>query len=111
MSAILDYTVVQQKGANVARVHKMKRHIEGILWAVSFLSLIVAAMTAQRVLLRIVALVWVLSTVIAIRLHFVRAWRRWPKVPNRRHYAVLEGVETFAAIELIGLFVYSVCSR
>jgi hypothetical protein len=111
MSAIVDYTVVQQKGANITRVHKMKRHIEGILWAVSFLSLIVAAMTTQRVFLLIVAFVWVLSTVIAIPLHFVRAWRRWPEVPNKRQYAVWVGFETFAAMALIGLFVYWVISR
>jgi len=51
----------------------MKRHVEGISWAVSFLALIVAAMTTNRWFLLIVAVVWLLSTVIVIPLHFYRA--------------------------------------
>lgn len=94
-----------------ALAHKMKRHIEGILWAVSFLSLIVASTTTQRVFLFIVAIVWVLSTVIVIPLHFVRAWRRWPEAANQRQYAVWVGFETAATIMLIALFVYSVSSH
>ncbi len=89
----------------------MKRHIEGILWAVSFLSLIVAAMITNRWFLFIVAVVWLLSTFIVIPLHFYRAWRRWPEVTNKRQYATWVGFETLAAMVLIGLFVYSVSSR
>ena len=92
-------------------VHKMKRHIEGILWAVSFLALIVASMTTNRAYLVVIAIVWLLSTVIVIPLHFVRAWRRWPKIPNKRQYAIWVGFETFATIMLIALFLCSVSSR
>ncbi len=89
----------------------MRRHVEGMLWVVSFLSLIVAAMTTNRAFLVVIAIVWVLSTVIVIPLHFVRAWRRWPKASNKRRYAVWVGFETFATIMLIALFVYSVFSH
>jgi predicted alpha/beta hydrolase len=86
----------------------MKRHAEAILWAVSFLSLIVAAMTATRAYLFPITLVWIVSTVIVIPLHFYRAWRRWRDVPNKRQYAAWVGLETLAALALIGLFVYAV---
>jgi hypothetical protein len=89
----------------------MKRHIEGILWAISLLSLIVAAMTTDRGFLIIIAIVWVLATFIVIPLHFYRAWRRWPEVANKRQYAVWVGFETLATMTLIGLFVYSISSR
>ncbi|MGA9495264.1 MAG: hypothetical protein WBV41_05365 [Terriglobales bacterium] len=89
----------------------MKRHIEGILWAVSFLSLSVAAMTTSRRFLLIAAVVWLISTVIVIPLHFYRAWRRRPEVTNKRQYATWVGFETLAAMALNGLFVYSVSSR
>ncbi len=89
----------------------MKRHIEGILWAVSFLSLIVAAMTSNRASLVFIAIVWVVSTVMVFPLHIVRAWRRWREVPNKWHYAAWVGFETVAAMALIGVFVYLVSSR
>jgi hypothetical protein len=89
----------------------MKRHIEGMLWVISLLSLIVAAMTTNRGFLLIVAIVWVLSTIIVIPLHFIRAWRRWPDVENRWQYAGWVGFETLATMVLIGLFIYSVSSR
>jgi hypothetical protein len=88
----------------------MERHIEGILCAVSLLSLIVASMTTNRAFLVVIAIVWVLSTIIVIPLHFVRAWH-WPRAANKRQYAVWVGSETFATITLIALFVYSVASH
>jgi len=89
----------------------MKRHVEGTLWAISLLSLIVAAITTNRRFLLVIAIVWVLSTVIVIPLHFCKAWRRWPEMANRWQYIAWVGFETFAAMALIGLFVYSVVSR
>jgi hypothetical protein len=89
----------------------MKRHVEGILWAVSFLSLVVAAMTTGRTYLFAITMVWVAATVIVIPLHFYKAWLRWCDVPNRRQYAAWVGFETLAAVTLIGLFVYAVCSH
>jgi hypothetical protein len=89
----------------------MKQHVEGILWTVSFLSLIVASMINARAFLVVIAIVWVQSTVTVIPLHFVRAWRRWPQAFNKRQYAVWVGFETFATIMLIALFVYSVSSH
>jgi hypothetical protein len=109
MSAIFYYTVVQEKGTD--EVRKMKRHIEGILWAVSFLSLIVAAMTTNRRFLLIIAVVSLFSTVIVIPLHFYKAWQRWPEVSNKRQYATWVGFEALAAMALIGLFLYSASSR
>jgi hypothetical protein len=49
--------------------------------------------------------------VIVIPLHFCKAWRRWPEMANRWQYIAWVGFETFAAMALIGLFVYSVVSR
>jgi len=72
--------------------NNMKRHVEAMLWVVSFLSLIVAAMTSNRAFLVVIAIVWVLCTVIVIPLHFARAWRRWPKASNKRQYAVWVGL-------------------
>jgi hypothetical protein len=89
----------------------MKRHIEGMLWAVSFLSLTVAAMMTGKSYLMVLAVIWIVSSMIVIPLHFYKAWRRWREVPNRRGYAAWVGFETIATMALIGLFVYSVFSR
>ena len=70
----------------------MKRHVEGMLWAVSFLSLVAAAMITTRVYLVIVACVWIVSSVVVIPLHFIKAWRRWPDVENKRQYAAWGGI-------------------
>ncbi|MFZ1133152.1 MAG: hypothetical protein WBV31_02400 [Terriglobales bacterium] len=84
----------------------MKHHVEGMLWAVSLLSLIVAAMTTTKAYLLVVAVVWVVSSVTVIPLHFCKAWRRWREVPNKREYGAWVGFETLATVALIGLFVY-----
>jgi uncharacterized membrane-anchored protein len=89
----------------------MKHHVEGMLWAVSLLSLIVAAMTTTKAYLLIVAIVWVVSSVTVIPLHFRKAWRRWREAPNKREYAAWVGFETIATMVLIGLFVHSIFSR
>jgi len=88
----------------------MKHHVEGMLWTVSFLSLIVAAMPTKAYLL-VVAVVWVGPTVIVIPLHFYRAWHRWADVPNKQQYAAWVGFETIATIVLIGFFIYSMSPR
>lgn len=62
----------------------MKRHAEGMLWVVSFVSLIVTAMTTTKAYLPDIAIVWVVSSVIVIPLHFYKAWRRWLGVANKR---------------------------
>jgi hypothetical protein len=89
----------------------MKRHVEAILWTVSFLSLIVAAMATTRTYLFAIAVVWMVSTAVVIPLHFYRAWRRWREVPNRREHAAWVGFETVVTAILIGLFVYSISFR
>ena len=89
----------------------MKRHVEGILWGVSFLSLVMAAMATTRRYLFVIALVWIASTVVVIPLHFFKAWRRWRDAPNKRQYSAWVGFETLATVVLIGLFVYAVCSH
>ncbi len=86
----------------------MRRHAEGLLWAISILSLIAAAQVNWRPYLLAIAMVWIASTVTVIQLHFYGAWRRWSEVPNRRQYAACVGFETLATIVLVGLFVYSI---
>ena len=89
----------------------MKRHVEGMLWVVSFLSLIVAAMTTDKSYLMALAVLWVVSSMIVIPLHFYKARRRLSQVVNKRQYAAWFGFETIAAVAFIGLFVCSVFSR
>jgi cation transport ATPase len=96
---------------DLAREDEMKRHREGVLWAVSLLSLIAAAMTTTKAYLLVIAIVWVVSSVIVIPLHFYKAWRRWREVPNKREYVAWVGFETLATVALIGLFVYSFSSH
>jgi hypothetical protein len=85
----------------------MRRHVEGMLWAVSFLSLVVSAMMTTRAYLAVVACVWIVSSAVVIPLHFIKAWRRWPDLENKRQYAVWVGFEMTATIVLAGLFVYT----
>lgn len=89
----------------------MRRHKEGLLWAISILSLIVAAQVNARLYLLAIAIVWLASTATVVPLHFYRAWRRLRRVPNRRQYAAWVGFETLATVMLIGLFVYSFLSH
>lgn len=89
----------------------MKRQVEGILWVVSFLSLIFAAMTTGKSYLVALAVIWIISSIIVIPLHFYKAWRRLGQVTNKRPYVAWVGFETMATAVLIGLFVYSVFSR
>lgn len=89
----------------------MKRHIEGVLWVVSFLSLLVAGMMTTKAYLAIVGCVWIASSAIVIPLHFFNAWRRWLDVPNKQLYALWVGFDTLAAMALIGLFIYAITSH
>jgi hypothetical protein len=82
-----------------------------MLWVVSFVSLIVAAMTTPKAYLPVIAIVWIVSSVVVILLHFYKAWRRWLGVANKQEYAVWVGFETLATIAFVGLFVYSSFSR
>jgi len=65
----------------------MKKRAEAILWVISFLSLTLAAMTAARAFLLVIAVVWFSSTVVVVPLHFYNAWRRWGYVANRQQFA------------------------
>jgi hypothetical protein len=89
----------------------VKYRVEGTLWLVSFVSLIVAALTTTRACLLVIAIVWLLSSVTVIPLHFYKAWRRRREAPNEREYAAWVGFETLATIAFVGLFIYSVSSR
>jgi hypothetical protein len=82
-----------------------------MLWVVSFLSLIAAAMTTGKSYLVVLAVTWIVSSTIVIPLHFYKAWRRLSQVANKRQYAAWVGFETIAAVVLIGLFVHSVLSH
>jgi hypothetical protein len=89
----------------------MKRHVEGMLWVVSFLSLVAAAMMTGTSYLMVLAVIWIVSLTIVIPLHFYKAWRRLSQVANKRQYAAWVGFETIVTVVLIGLFVYSVFSH
>jgi len=89
----------------------VKRHIEGVLWAFSIGSLVVAAYTSSRPLLLILGSISVASILIALPLHFYRAWKKWALVTNRREYAVWVGLETVAIAALISLGIYTVISK
>ncbi len=77
-------------------------NLEGVLWVVSFLSLIVAGMTTGKPYLTILAVLFVVSSIIVIPLHFYKEWRRLSQVQNKRQYAVWVGFETIATIAFIG---------
>jgi hypothetical protein len=94
----------------VAREH-MKTHFEGFLWTVLFLSLIVAGMTTSKFCLMVLAVIWILSSTIAIPLHFYKAWRRLRQVPNQRQYGVWVGFESIATVAFIGLLLCSFFSH
>jgi hypothetical protein len=87
------------------------RYAEPLLWAISILSLLAAAQVNTRSYLLVIAIVWVASTIVVIPLHFYRAWRRWPEVPNQPLYAAWVGLETVGTLVLIGPFAYSMASR
>lgn len=89
----------------------MKRHIEGVLWALCIGTLFIAGLTSSSLMLIVLAIVWVASTVVVIPLHFYRAWHKWQHVSNRRGYAAWVGFETAATVALISLGIYSVFSR
>jgi hypothetical protein len=84
----------------------MKRHIEGVLWALSIGTLFIAGFGPPRPFLLIVAIAWFASTAAVIPLHFYRAWKRWAHVSNKREYAAWVGFETVGAAILISLGVY-----
>jgi len=89
----------------------MKRHIEGVLWALSIGTPFVAAFVSSRPFLLILAIAWACFIVIVVRLHFYRAWKRWALVSNRCEYAAWVSFETLATLVLISLGIYSVLSR
>jgi hypothetical protein len=84
----------------------VKQHSEGILWTLSIGTLLVAGLAHSRLLLLILAAVWMASTAVVIPLHFYRAWNRWPLVPNKLHYAAWLGFETTATALLILLGIF-----
>jgi hypothetical protein len=89
----------------------MKRHVEGMLWVVSFLSLIVAAMTTDKSYLMALVVLWIASSMIVIPLRFYKAWRRLSQAANKRQYAAWVGFETIAGVAFITLFLCSVFAR
>ena len=89
----------------------MKHHVEGMLWVVSFLSLIVAAITTSKSYLMVLAVLWIIPSMIVIPLHFYKAWRRLSQVANKRQYAAWVGFETMATVAFIGLFLCSIFSH
>ncbi len=77
----------------------------------AFGGLVLAAQTASRVLLALIAIICLSSLVVVIPLHFWRAWRRVFVVPNRSEYAVWVGLETLFAVALVSGCVYMVSAR
>jgi hypothetical protein len=91
--------------------NSMKRHAEGLLWLASFSCLVAAALTSLKAYLPFIAVVWALTTVAVVPLHFIRAWRKLGAVPNKGQYAAWVGFEAVCAIALIGSFIYLMISR
>jgi hypothetical protein len=89
----------------------MKQHAEGLLWFTSFGCLVAAALTSLQPYLPLIAVVWALTTVTVVPLHFFRAWRKLGAVPNKGQYAAWVGFETVCTIVLIGGFVYLMVSH
>jgi hypothetical protein len=87
------------------------RRIEAVLWLLAPFSLIVAAVTSSKLVLPICGVVFLLSIVIVVPLHFYRAWRRLNTVPNRRQYAAWVGFESLATIALIALAIWGLFSK
>lgn len=92
----------------------LKRHIEGVLWTAAIVLPFFAALVpsgfavgSHSVWLTLLAVLWLMCLVVVIPLHFYRAWRQWPSVPNRRSYALWVGFETLATMALIGIVIYS----
>ncbi len=89
----------------------MKRHLEGLLWALSVCALFAASSGSSRSLLIVLGFLWLASTAIVIPVHFYRAWKKLARVPNRSEYAVWVGFETVAAVILVSLGIYGAISR
>jgi hypothetical protein len=53
----------------------MWRHIEGGLWFLALVSLLLAAITSGKVLLTLLAILAVGATLVVVPLHFLKAWR------------------------------------
>jgi len=89
----------------------MKRHVEGLLWLASFGCLVAAALTSLKAYLPFIAVVWAVTMVIVIPLHFIRAWRKLGAVPNKGQYAAWVGFETACTAALVGGFLYLLISH
>jgi hypothetical protein len=89
----------------------LKRHIEGVLWAALFGSLMTAAFVSGRTALVVLGFICVASIAIVLPLHFYRAWKKLGQIKNQGQYAVWVGFETVAAIGLLTLGIYSLVSR
>jgi hypothetical protein len=92
----------------------LKRHVEGLLWTATLGLPLLAALSpsssqlalSSRLWLYVLAVLWLTGLAIVIPLHFYRAWKRWPSVPNRQSYAMWVGFETLATLVLMALAVY-----
>lgn len=93
------------------RVNFFLRHLEGVLWSLAVLCLILAAVTRDRAVLAVIAAVWIAAIGIVIPLHFWRAWHRLPAVIDKTQYAVWVGLETVFILALVGLAVYGLIDR
>jgi hypothetical protein len=89
----------------------MKRHAEGLLWFASFGCLFAATLTSLQPYLPLIAVVWAVTTVTVVPLHFLRAWRKLEQAPNKGQYAAWVGFETACTVALVGGFVYLLILR
>lgn len=96
---------------NESGANSMKRHVEGLLWLASFGCLVAAASTSLKAYLPFIAVVWAVTTVTVVPLHFIRAWRKLGAVPNKGQYAAWVGFETVCTAALVGGFVYLMISH
>lgn len=97
----------RQRATTGAEANGMKRHAEGLLWFASFGCLFAAALTSSKVYLLFIAVVWAVTTVALVPLHFIRAWRKHGAVPSKTHYAAWVGFRD----DLLGSTGRRVCLR
>ena len=71
----------------------MLRHLEAWLCFMALTSFWLAAMTSARVPLMLLGVSGVGAVLVVVPLHFVKAWRRFPSIPNKREYALWVGFE------------------
>lgn len=84
----------------------MKRHAEGLLWLAWFGFLFADVLSSESPYQPLLAIVWAATTLIAVPLHFLKAWRKLRAAPNKAGYAAWVVFQALCALGLIGGLVW-----